>query len=529
MAPARHGPAITMAVPAPMEIFNFRVYAISLVASMGAFIFGYDLAFIGTTITLKPFQRDFGLVGASEGREDSFAANIVSLLQAGCFFGALAAAPLGDKLGRRPALMIAGVVFCIGSLMQTVSHGLESVMFVGRAIGGLGVGAASGLVPLYVAELAPPSIRGRLVGLYEISVQTGTCIGFWICYGVSQNMPANASQWITPFAVQLIPGGLLIIGMFFVPESPRWLARTHSREVAVAGLAKLRNLPEDHPYLQEEITHVVDQIEEGRRLEPGHGFKSQFKEMSRRGHRNRIAIGVVMFIFMQMAGSNAINYYSPRIFKSIGLTGSTTGLYATGIYGIVRLVAVVIAMYFVVDKVGRTKMLIGGSIVMGFAMWFIGAYVKLAPTTSSSTQHLSAGGYAAAVFIYIFAVGFCFSYAGIPWIYCAEIFPLRIRGIGMAICTATHWLMNFVIARSVPYMISDIGYGTYFVFASFITLSIPFVYFFVQETKGLSLEEMDILFGVGVGGGVDGMGGLDVEKSAVDGVVAHIEMKSDTS
>lgn len=186
-------------------------------------------------------------------------------------------------------------------------------------------------------------------------------------------------------------------------------------------------------------------------------------------------------------------------------------------------------MYFVVDKVGRTKMLIGGSIVMGFAMWFVGAYVKLAPTTSSSTQHLSAGGYAAAVFIYIFAVGFCFSYAGIPWIYCAEIFPLRLRGIGMAICTATHWLMNFVIARSVPYMISDIGYGTYFVFASFITLSIPFVYFFVPETKGLSLEEMDILFGVGVGGGVDGMGGLDVEKSAVDGVVAHIEMKSDVS
>lgn len=137
MAPARHGPIITMSAPPPKEIFNFRVYAVSLVASMGAFIFGYDLAFIGTTITLKPFQKDFGLVGATEGTEDSFAANIVSLLQAGCFFGALAAAPLGDKLGRRPALMIAGVVFCVGSLMQTVSNGLEAVMFVGRAVGGL--------------------------------------------------------------------------------------------------------------------------------------------------------------------------------------------------------------------------------------------------------------------------------------------------------------------------------------------------------------------------------------------------------
>lgn len=167
-------------------------------------------------------------------------------------------------------------------------------------------------------------------------------------------------------------------------------------------------------------------------------------------------------------------------------------------------------------------MLIGGSIVMAFAMWFLGAYVKIA-APATSTARLSAGGYAAAVFIYVFAVGFCFSYAGIPWIYCAEIFPLRIRGIGMAICTATHWLLNFVIARSVPYMISDIGYGTYFVFASFITLSIPFVYFFVPETKGLGLEEMDILFGAAEAGGVFGS---DVEKTAGEGVVSHIETKS---
>lgn len=170
---------------------------------------------------MKPFKRDFGLTHASEATADAFSANIVSLLQAGCFFGSLAAAPIGDKLGRKPALMIAGIAFCIGSLMQTVSFGHEAVIFVGRVVGGLGVGAASGLVPLYVAELSPPAIRGRLVGIYEISVQTGTCIGFWICYGVSRNMADTSAQWITPFALQLIPGGLLIIGMFFVPESPR--------------------------------------------------------------------------------------------------------------------------------------------------------------------------------------------------------------------------------------------------------------------------------------------------------------------
>jgi MFS family permease len=135
--PARHAPAIAMSTPAPKEIFNKNVYLTAMVASMGAFIFGYDLAFIGTTITLKPFIKDFGLTHASQSEKDFFSANIVSLLQAGCFFGSLAVAPLGDKFGRKPALMIAGVLFCIGSLMQTVSFGHIWAMFLGRAIGGL--------------------------------------------------------------------------------------------------------------------------------------------------------------------------------------------------------------------------------------------------------------------------------------------------------------------------------------------------------------------------------------------------------
>jgi MFS family permease len=205
--PSRHAVAVAMSTPAPKEIYNKHIYLIALVASMGAFMFGYDLAFIGTTITLKPFKHDFGLLHASEATSDVFSANIVSILQAGCFFGSLAVAPLGDRFGRRPALMMAGVTFCIGSLMQTVSYGFVSVMYIGRAIGGLvsllvclylrgklltilqGVGLASGIVPLYCAELSPPAIRGRLVGIYEISVQLGTCIGFWICYGVKHTWP----------------------------------------------------------------------------------------------------------------------------------------------------------------------------------------------------------------------------------------------------------------------------------------------------------------------------------------------------
>lgn len=176
-------------------------------------------------------------------------------------------------------------------------------------------------------------------------------------------------------------------------------------------------------------------------------------------------------------------------------------------------------MYYVVDRFGRRKMLMGGAAVMAIAMWFIGAYIKIA-NPAAHTVGLSAGGYAAVTFIYIFAVGFCFSYAGVPWIYCSEIFPLRIRGLGMALCTATHWLFNFVIARSVPYMISNIGFGTYFVFASCTTLSIVFVYFCVPETKGLSLEEIDVVFG---GELTSGLEGAALEEVKIGEEATHVE------
>lgn len=193
----------------------------------------------------------------------------------------------------------------------------------------------------------------------------------------------------------------------------------------------------------------MQQLEEEQCAGDSQTTLQQLRLLSKRGYRNRIIIGVWIFIFMQFAGSNAINYFSPAIFQSIGLKGADTGLYATGIYGVVRLVAIIFAMHFVVDRFGRRKMLMGGAAVMAGAMWYIGAYEKLVPDTS---EGIPPSGYVAIVMIYVFALGFCFSYAGVPWIYASEIYSMDVRSTAMAICTATHWLMNFVIARSVPYV-----------------------------------------------------------------------------
>ncbi|KAE8366654.1 general substrate transporter [Aspergillus caelatus] len=478
------------------KMITLRVYFLAIVTSMGAFLFGYDMAFIGTSIELHSFKKDFGLEHASRSVEDVFAANIVSLLQAGCFFGSLVSAPLSDRFGRKLSLGLAGLIFCVGSTMQVVSLGREDVMFAGRFVSGLAVGAASMLVPLYMAECSPPQIRGRLVGIFEIGVQVGMCVGFWINYAVDETMLRSTSQWLTPFAIQFVPGGLLIIGLLFLPESPRWTARARGQRLARQTLSYLRGLPETHPSVESELNDIIAQLEDERANKPGKGLWVEIKELAQPGIRERLFLGFMIMVFYQMAGSNAINHYSPRIFRSIGMTGSNVTLIPMGLYGVVRLVAVCIAMYWTVDCFGRTRMLILGSALMAVCMWFIGAFVKLHATTNHAddTGPISAGSYAAAVFIFVYAVGFCFSWAGVPWIICSEIYPLRVRSLCVAICTATHWLLNFVIARSTPYMIRNIKYGTYIFFASFLTLAIPFVWLMVPETKGLKLEEVDDVF-----------------------------------
>jgi len=166
-------------------------------------------------------RSDFGLADKTKSEKSAFSANVVSLLQAGCIVGSLGAGPLSDRFGRLVTLFFTAAFYVVGSAIQTGAHGSEGLMLAGRAIGGVGVGAASMIVPLYVAEASPPHIRGRLVGIYEMAVSMGTLIGFWINYGLANNLPATSSQWMISFAVQLIPGGLLIIGIFFIPESPR--------------------------------------------------------------------------------------------------------------------------------------------------------------------------------------------------------------------------------------------------------------------------------------------------------------------
>lgn len=415
----------------------------------------------------------------------------------GCIVGCFVSAPFANWLGRRTSIVLYAALFCIASLIQFVAKGQAAValMYTGRVLGGLAIGACTSVVPVYIAEVAPAEIRGRLVGIFEIGVQLGTTIGFWICYAVQQTMKSDTAQWRVPVALQLVPGGLLFIGMWFLPESIRWTAMRRGPVEARLRLSQVRNLAQDHPYVSWELQGIIDQIQFEAPSGPSN-WLSTYRDCFSRSILPRLVTGMILMIFFQMSGTNAINYYSPRIYASLGFHGVSSQFLATGIYGVVRFVCTLIAMVLVVDRLGRRTMILFGSVSMGLCMWYIGAYLSIAhPEQHTGTGDRPSSAYSAIVFIYIYAACFCFSYAGVPWIYCSEIFPARLRVHCTSLTSATHWAFNLLIARATPYMLEGIGASTYFVFAACLTVAIPWAWFCMPETKGLTLEEMDELWG----------------------------------
>ncbi|KAL4894069.1 putative quinate permease [Aspergillus ambiguus] len=483
--------------PTPKEVYNWRIYLLAAVASCTSCMIGYDSAFIGTTISLKSFQDEFNWDAMSPGKQDLISANIVSLYQAGAFFGAFFAYPMGHFWGRRWGLFVAALVFTLGAGLMLGANGDRGLglIYGGRVLAGLGVGAGSNITPIYISELAPPAIRGRLVGVYELGWQIGGLVGFWICYGVDSTLPPSHKQWIIPFAVQLIPSGLLLLGIFFVRESPRWLFLRGKREQAIDNLSWIRQLSSDHIYMIEEIG-AIDQSLEQQRSTIGLGFTKPFLAVwSNKRIMWRLFLGSMLFLWQNGSGINAINYYSPTVFESIGLRGANTSLLTTGIFGVVKTVVTFVWLLWLIDHLGRRLLLIIGAAGGSVCLWVVGAYIKIAkPTERDPNAPLDGGGIAAIFFFYLWTVFYTPSWNGTPWVMNSEMFDPNVRSLAQACAAGSNWLWNFLISRFTPQMFAKMDYGVYFFFASLMILSIIFVFFLIPETKGIPLENMDPLF-----------------------------------
>ncbi|KAI8623186.1 quinate permease [Xylariaceae sp. FL1651] len=483
--------------PTPKAVYNWRVYASASIACFASCMIGYDSAFIGTTLALPSFIAEFEFGKLTKGEKALISANIVSLYQAGAFFGSFFAYVSTHYLGRRKSLFISLSVFILGAglmLGANRERGL-GLIYGGRVLAGIGVGASSMIVPIYISELSPPAIRGRLVGLYELGWQIGGLVGFWINYGVNLHVAPTHSQWLIPFAVQLIPAGLLFIGALWIKESPRWLFSKGKREQAIANLCWIRKLPADDMYMVEEIGYIDEEVERYQR-EVGAGFWKPFASLKKPKVQWRVFLGSMLFFWQNGSGINAINYYSPTVFSSLGITGTNTGFLTTGIFGVVKTVLTFVWLLFLIDHLGRRKLLLFGALGGSICMWIIGAYIKIADPEHHPSENIPPAGIAAIFFFYLWTAFYTPTWNGTPWVLNSEIFDQNTRSLGQASAAASNWFWNFLISRFTPQLFIALRYGVYFFFASLMILSIFFVFFLIPETKGIPLEAMDRLFEV---------------------------------
>ncbi|KAJ0274032.1 hypothetical protein Brms1b_007926 [Colletotrichum noveboracense] len=478
----------------PPEIYNARVVLISLVACGGALLFGMDMGIIGGVLTMDSFKKEYGLMDQPKAVLASLEGNVVSVIQAGAFAGALLSMWLANRVGRRFSLIIASILVFVGVALQAAASGHIEAMYVGRLVAGVAIGIASSVNPLYVSENAPRGIRGLLTGLYQLSIVTGLTLAFWINYGSLLHIKGH-SQYIIPLSLQAFPAVILLVGMLLANESPRFLAQRHP-DKALAVLAKLRNLPADHPYIVQEMDGISRQLEEERALAVNASSFSLLREaFTVKSYRRRSLLCITLMMWSNLTGTNAMTYYSPRIFASVGLSGSASGLFATGVYGIVKMVSCAIFIVFVTDTLGRRKSLLWTGIVQGLALFYVGFYIRFDPPVTG--ESVSAPGYVALVAIYIFAAVYQFGWGPVVWTYSSEIPPARLRALMMGMATASQWLFNFVVAKATPSMFATLGtngFGTYFVYGTFCFIMVVFAFFFVPETAGVALEQMDELF-----------------------------------
>ncbi|MAZ41658.1 MAG: sugar porter family MFS transporter [Cyclobacteriaceae bacterium] len=434
-------------------------YLISAVAAFGGLLFGYDTAVIAGAIGYLEVQ--FELSPMLTGWAASSAIW-------GCVFGALFAGALSDKYGRKKVLLLSGLLFTLSALGSAVPDNLTQFVMA-RFIGGLGVGSASMLSPLYISEIAPAKIRGMLVTLYQLAIVFGINIIYIVNYLIANTHDQvwNVQLgWRYMLGSEGIPAILFFILLFFVPESPRWLVKENRSEEALKILNQI-NRPEETHRILEEIKETVNEE------------KGSFLDLFKPGIRKAMVVGSVLAFFSQVTGINAIIYYAPEIFKQVGF-GSESALFQTMIIGFVNMLFTLVAIRLI-DYWGRRTLLIWGlfgivSCLLGMGMFF---YFEI---TSGPLLLL---------FILGFIASFASSLGPIPWVLISEIFPTKTRGTAMSFSIVILWLGVVLITQFFPVLLSLFGGAfTFWIFMINALILLIFTLILIPETKQKTLEEI---------------------------------------
>ncbi|NUY81023.1 sugar porter family MFS transporter [Flavobacterium sp. MAH-1] len=442
---------------------------VTLSAALGGLLFGYDTAVISGAI--GNLTEYFSLSAAQTGWA-------ISSALVGCLIGAFVSDFCSDRLGRKKSMLIAALLFLACSIGTAVPETF-SMFVIFRIIGGIGVGIASMVVPMYIAEIAPADKRGELVAYNQLAIVIGIVVVYFVNYFIAVQGDAawNLNMgWRLMFASEAIPSVLYLVLVLFIPESPRWLLQKGREAESIAVLEKFNN--------KENVAYLVADISSSLHVSSEKPWKALLEPQLRLA----LVVGIGLSIFQQVTGINAILYYAPEIFKSFG-SDVNASLLETSLLGLVNLVFTIISIRLV-DKIGRKPLLNIGSVGMLVSLIVVGY----------SLQHQIAGSWLLG-FLMLFMASFSISWGPVVWVLLAEIFPNRIRSLALSISVFIQWGANFAVSQSFPMLVQDKvlqerfhGGFPFVIFAGFAMMALVFVWKLVPETKKMTLEEMDAMW-----------------------------------
>ncbi|KEF56351.1 MFS transporter, SP family, sugar:H+ symporter [Exophiala aquamarina CBS 119918] len=469
-----------------VPFLTIRTFFMAVLVSFGGLCFGYDTGQISGFLEMDNFLENFADQQDPIGFSNVRAGLIVGMLSIGTLVGALISGPLANNrsLGRKYSLVLWSIVFCVGVAIQIAArkpHWYE--VMIGRIIAGLAIGGMSVMVPAYQGESSPRHVRGAIVCCYQLFITVGILIAYSINAG-TESIQSTAS-WRIVMGIGFLFAIALGVGILFFPETPRHDYRNGNIDKATASIAKFHGVSERHRVVKDQLVEMQEKLQ----IEREGGSHPWYEIFTGPQMLRRILLGMVIQAAQQLSGANFFFYYGTVVFSSVGLPNSFV---TQIILGAVNVITTFPGLYFV-EKFGRRKCLMAGAAWM-FVCFLIFASLGQFSLENDDGSNNKTIGYVMIVFACLFIAAFASTWGPMAWAVCSELYPTRYASPCIALCAATNWLFNFLIAFFTPFITGDINYAYGYVFAGCNILAVFFVYFFLPETSGRSLEEIDTMF-----------------------------------
>ncbi|OKL56429.1 hypothetical protein UA08_08179 [Talaromyces atroroseus] len=456
----------------------------------------WDQGSSSTIPSLPGFSAEFGITSASNPTQVS---NFISLVYIGCGVGAALSFFINDRVGRLWSLRLYSAIWIIGQLIVVGSRGKIATLYAGRIVAGFGIGPLTVIGPVSLVEIAPVEIRGLITSWFSVVLLLSLFLAAFTVYGAFTTMASSSLQWQVPIFVPTLIMAAVILGSFFVSESPRWLFLARRDEEAIEALVKIRGLPLDHPRVQSELEDIKKSLAE-ERAAYGNATSYSIKGLGAvlketflvPANLRRTQQAFISYALAQLSGANSITTYLVPILNMVGVSGgSSYSLFVTAMYGVGKFFYTLIASFFFVDALGRRNSLFIGITIQMLSDIYIGVFIKYhqaGPVPTAASQ-------AAIAAIFIHGFGYAIGLLILPYVFVSELWPNQIRSFGAALTQTFHWLFFFGVNKGVPSLLSRTdNWGAFLFFAGWCFLALIYSFLVVPETAGVDLEKLDALF-----------------------------------